>query len=127
MLDRETCEALRVLPEVWEHRWREGDAGYMPGEIRPGRWTKEMGTPYDGDWLWAPTLSDLLRMAVARCHAGPQDQPVLIGAPSGKQWSFGDGVLRVMQGECGSGDTPEAAVAAWLLARAKEDSPCAGD
>ena len=129
MLSRETCEALLVLPEVREHRPRLYDRYYgtvsLAEHPRPYTCTKaEMkrrGRSIDYG-IWCPTLSDLLEMA--------KDNGVALecvykeGKPA---WNFGwtlawdPGVEGIYDRE-----TPEAAVAAWLLSRAKEGSSCAG-
>ena len=144
MLNRETCEALRVLPEVRGHEWGWGDFYWSDGrglrvwdpEAAPVEWERRLPSMRFGKLaapptsgrrpasppfgaVWAPTLSDLLEMAkdngvALECNRGEDGRFV---------WDFGwtrpldPGVEGIYNQAA-----PEEAVAAWLLARAKESS-----
>ncbi len=127
MLKRETCEALRVLPEVREHEFSHGELAWVKRSGHPsflGRYNArdDIFYPADGDLSgdvafigvpgWAPTLSDLLAMALARAI-----RPVSLMHV--REWEFGEWGYGPEDVDDASGATPEEAVAAWLLARAR--------
>lgn len=127
-LPLETCRALaEKYAEVREHRYVSGDAVYYsetfaPDWHRHGRlgfvmWDQDR-EGIDTQHIWCPRLDDLL--SVASSHAttvcqlvqasyGESDSPT----PDGN-WLFSASAWP--DDVCGA-DTPEAAVAAWLLAR----------
>lgn len=123
MLSREWCERLRVLPEVREHdAFAAGERFYIPP--RDHLWVNECETPVHvgGEApVWCPDLAALLAMASA--HTQWADQLCLMRAwdPERRvyRWGFTDDAAEDGPGGFSFGDTPEAAVAAWLLAHAE--------
>ena len=122
MLSRETCEALRVLSGVRGHQWDVGDAAWVEqwedGSYWVACWFGD-DVFYDattrerhGQCVWVPTLSDLLAMALARAI-----RPVSLMHV--REWEFGEWGYGPEDVDGASGATPEEAVAAWLLARAR--------
>lgn len=121
MLSLETCRALAErYAEVREHEWRYGDLAWYRHDdlwyvINTIGSTDTEAAP--DSVYWCPRVGDLLN--IAQIHAGcfHLNQHSGFGAPG----QYGEwGAFDCHEGEGGSrglGDTPEAAVAAWLLAR----------
>lgn len=132
-LDRATCEALRALPEVRDHKCQPGDwYWYQVTDDHP--WSEpvavcdEWGT-YDcieGEpvrvmewtrWVWRPGLTHLLSLAQA--HRPAFDGALRLWCYGPTDFRFGLADEAGSVGYQGQGDTPESAVAAWLLAHAE--------
>lgn len=126
-LSRELCEALRVLPEVrGRARGASVDAWWVclrsETEWQKPLWACHLyanftvaGRAAPGPWLWCPSLSDLLALAHRRVGTGSLRME---SHPTWWECGHADGDGRPVF--VTAGDTPEEAVAAWLLAHAKE-------
>lgn len=119
-------ELARVVPEVRERdTFHEGDLFYV---ARPAPALRAMslfgwlplGKAEDGLTLWHPSLSDLLSIACARGCFGWLAYGRSLCADRSHPWECGNGDADLCGPEdCASGDTPEEAVARWLIANAK--------
>lgn len=126
MLDRATCERLaEALPEVRGHEWVKGDRYYQrytngaylvsPSVIVAPRQAVQ------GWDLWCPSLSDLLAMACARLSDARTPICLEVGWSKARDgdpeplldcscFTYADG-----QADEEAADSPEEAVARWLL------------
>lgn len=127
-LPRETCESLaRACPECRPYRARKNPNGlglcegrqYYADSDEMRTWCSEYdcGELFPERWTLVPTLEELLALAVPQAR-----RIMLVGPTACGLWLFGEenpapraAYDHMRQGE--SGDTPAAAVAAWLLAR----------
>lgn len=133
MLDRETCEALaRAYPEIGGHREENISGWDLAYHRKNAAWSlslmAESAAPYPEDALWCPRLEDLLALAHARC--GPGEAPDLwygLRREGDRNvWRFSVSPATDDQFQNGTeADTPQAAVAAWLLAHAGQEPPSA--
>lgn len=142
-LSREMCQRLAdAYPEVWAcHELTESRGSRERGY--PGYWHTEDRTMDNDVWwseangrdilgyvpdytaptgkpLWCPRLEDLLDVAAKAVGTGSIDLCSHAGAATGQPWwecghinEDGDGVYVT------AGDTPEEAVANWLLQQAE--------
>ncbi len=132
-LSRETCEALaKAFPAVASHRIEYGEAFYRQLGY-PSVFADETdiadGENWPGDGcLWCPRLEDLLALAKSLCVDSESPdlwwgEPYELdaeGAPA-QCWRYSVEPGPDAQFRLGThGDTPSAAVAVWLLARAGE-------
>ena len=141
MLSEKTCRALaEKYPEVRDHSFVEGDCywasttGSMSRRIaveNAGEWRETwLGEPVgkNARQLWCPRLSDLLQIADIIPVERYRPETVLactLDENGDRRWMFNhgpSGEVIVEDGvswrKAGLGDTPEEAVAAWLLEKA---------
>lgn len=104
------CRELKNTYDVFRNRELGPGDWYYPLAGGPARLLSEGDLPGEGA-LFCPSCKDLLQMA------GPlRDGPFVLEL-GGDEWTARDGEGRTQRQ--GRGNTPEEALAAWLIARIK--------
>lgn len=122
MLDLKTCQALAAAyPEIRDHVFVEGDRFWRPPDLGKPDWTPELcwddepascnwAAPAEGD-IWNPLAGDLL--PIARSRAAHRGRDIYLFTNWAHRWCFTDDPD--LDAATAMGDTPEEAVAAWML------------